>query len=53
MRAMLNFREVNAASVFIRLRKYGLKLNVAKSSFGAPQVTYLGYVINEHGIKPG
>ena len=39
-------------NVFLRLRKYGLKLNVAKSSFGAPQVTYLGYVINEHGIKP-
>ena len=33
-----------------------MKLNVAKSSFGAPQVTYLGYlgyVINEHRIKPG
>ena len=38
---------------FLRLRKYGLKLNVAKSSFGASQVTYLGYVINEHEIKPG
>ena len=39
--------------VFLRLRKYGLKLNVSKSAFGAHQVTYLGYMIIEHGIKPG
>ena len=39
--------------VFIRLRKYGLKWNISKSTFGSSRVTYLGYVINEHGIKPG
>ena len=31
----------------LRLRKYGLKLNVAKSAFGAREVTYLGYRLTE------
>jgi putative transposase len=39
--------------VFLRLRKYGLKLNVAKSIFGASEVTYLGYKITPEGIQPG
>ena len=38
---------------FLRLRKYNLKLNVAKSSFGALQVNYLGYTISGDGIAPG
>ena len=29
----------------LRLRKYGLKMNVAKSFFGASEVNYLGYRI--------
>jgi len=39
--------------VFLRLRKYGLKLNISKSIFGADSVTYLGYTINKDGISPG
>ena len=39
--------------MFKRLRKYNLKLNVAKSIFGATEVSYLGYTINGDGIKPG
>ena len=39
--------------VFLRLRKYNLKLNVAKSEFGSSEVTYLGYVIDAKGIRPG
>ena len=40
-------------SVFLRLRKYGLKLNVAKSIFGADEVIYLGYTISKDGLRPG
>ena len=39
--------------MFKRLRKYNLKLNVAKSIFGATEVNYLGYTINGDSIKPG
>jgi len=39
--------------VFLRLRKYGLKLNVAKSTFGASEVCYLGYLIDKNGLRPG
>jgi transposase InsO family protein len=39
--------------VFLRLRKYNLKLNIAKSTFGASEVIYLGYTINKHGLRPG
>ena len=35
------------------MRKYNLKLNIAKSTFGASEVSYLGYTINGDGIKPG
>ena len=38
---------------FLRLRKHNLKLNVAKSSFGALQVNYLGYTLSGDGIAPG
>ena len=37
---------------FLRLRKYNLKFNVAKSSFGALQVNYLGYTLSGDGIAP-
>ena len=37
----------------LRLRKYNLKLNPAKSVFGADQVHYLGYSISGEGIRPG
>ena len=39
-------------TAFLRLRKYGLKLNVAKSAFGAREVTYLGYRLTRDGISP-
>ena len=39
--------------VFGRLRRYNLKLNIAKSTFGTSEVSYLGYTINGDGIKPG
>ena len=35
--------------VFKRLRRYNLKLNIAKSTFGASEVSYLGYTINGDG----
>ena len=39
--------------VFKRLRRYDLRLNIAKSTFGAAEVSYLGYTINGDGMKPG
>lgn len=36
--------------VFLRLRRYGLKLNADKSIFGAAEVQYLGYTINAEGV---
>ena len=39
--------------VFKCLRQYNLKLNIAKSTFDAGEVSYLGYTINGDGIKPG
>ena len=37
-------------TAFLRLRKYGVKLNVAKLAVGAREVTYLGY---REGISLG
>ena len=39
--------------VFLRLRKYNLKLNLGKSVFGAAEVNYLGYTLTGDGISPG
>ena len=39
--------------VLLRLRKYNLKLNVAKSIFGTKEVTYLGYKLSGKGVGPG
>ena len=38
--------------VFIRFRKYNLKLNPRKSIFGTAQCAYLGYTISKDGIRP-
>ena len=39
--------------IFSRLRGYNLKLSIAKSHFGAPQIEYLGFTISSKGIAPG
>jgi hypothetical protein len=36
-----------------QLRKYNLKLNLAKCIFGAREVDYLGYRISAAGVRPG
>ena len=38
--------------ILARLRTAGLKINAPKYSFGLKDIPYLGYVINQHGIKP-
>ena len=38
--------------VLDRIRKYGLKLKLKKCSFFATETSYLGFIINEHGVKP-
>ena len=44
--------EEHLRTVFQRLREHGLSINVAKCVMGVNEVHYLGYTINEHGIKP-
>ena len=39
--------------LFLRLRKYGLKLQAKKTVLGADSVVYLGYRISKNGIQPG
>jgi hypothetical protein len=39
-------------AVFARLQAAGLKVNATKSSFGADQLEYLGYIISREGIQP-
>ena len=38
--------------VLRRLRRAGLKVNAEKSSFFAPEIEYLGYMLTKDGIKP-
>lgn len=38
-------------AVFQRLHEYNLKLKASKCEFFRTQVTYLGHVVSEHGIK--
>jgi len=39
--------------VFLRMRKYGLKINIGKSFFAASKIEYLGYQISGDGASPG
>ena len=38
--------------IFKRVREAGLKVNANKSSFAAPEMEYLGYLISREGIRP-
>ena len=38
--------------VLLRFRRYGFKLNLNKSTFATDTVTYLGFIIDEKGIRP-
>ncbi len=39
-------------TVLTRLLNAGLKVNVAKSSFCAHEIEYLGFILTREGIKP-
>ncbi len=39
-------------NTLLRLRKFGMKLNVSKSIFAASQVQYLGFTISADGVSP-
>jgi hypothetical protein len=36
----------------LRLRRFGVKMNVAKSFFGTSEVQYLGYTLRPEGVSP-
>ena len=40
-------------NVFLRLRKYNLKLNVKKSAMGSAECEYLGFHLSGSGVSPG
>ena len=42
---------VNLRKLFERLRKFQLKLNLAKCTFGATSRKLLGFVVSKKGIK--
>ena len=39
--------------VFLRFRKYNLKINVKKSILAAAELEYLGYHLSQEGVSPG
>ena len=39
-------------SCLVRLRKFNLKINLAKCAFGRTEVPYLGHVLTPQGVKP-
>ena len=42
----------NLEKVIAILHKHGIKLNKAKCIFFSKEVTYLGFLISEHGVFP-
>ena len=40
-------------SVLGRLVQHNIKLNLAKCEFGSKNVAYLGFRLNEDGVRPG
>jgi hypothetical protein len=42
----------NLAETFDNLRKFKMKLNPDKSTFGVPSGKLLGHVVSRHGIDP-
>ena len=40
-------------NVFLRFRKYNLKMNPRKCKFGASEIEYLGVHIDGNGVRPG
>ena len=43
---------IHLSTIFDRLRYHGLKLKLKKCSFSQTETNYLGFVIDEIGIKP-
>jgi hypothetical protein len=52
MRETLDEHLQKMETVLTRLRDAGCKVNLAKSSFCAPEIEYLGYILTREGIKP-
>lgn len=43
---------IHLEQVFLRLKKYGLSINVAESKFAQEEVEYLGYRVDSFEIRP-
>ena len=44
--------EAHLRLLFERLQRYGIVINPAKCEFGVSSLTFLGHVVNQHGIQP-
>ena len=44
--------EVHIRTLFDRLTKYGVVINTSKCQFGVSSLTFLGHLVDEHGIRP-
>ena len=44
--------EVHLRTLFDRLTKYGVVINTSKCQFGVSSLTFLGHLVDEHGIRP-
>ena len=44
--------EADLRQLFSRLQQYGIVINPLKCVFGVSSLTFLGHVVDEHGIKP-
>ena len=52
VKSKLEFKHVNdLENIFEILRKYKLRFNASKCSFGVSSVKFLGYMITHHGIE--
>ena len=44
--------QVYLRTLFYRLTTYGVVINMSKCQFGLSSLTFLGHVVDEHGIRP-
>lgn len=44
--------EKHLRMLFKRFRDFGLTINIKKCEFGKPEITFLGYLVNNRGLSP-
>ena len=44
--------EAHLRLLFVLLQRYAIVINPAECEFGVSSITFLGHIVNEHGIQP-